>query len=409
MEQRYKKLSPMLVLSQAVPEPGERFRLIIEVRRKTERVMALVESNQGAVEHELKLVPSLVVELPFEAIHELAKSHYVTKIWRDLPIRALLDVAIPAVGGNKLHQLGLTGKDVVAAVLDTGIFPHPDLIKPTNRIIAWNDFVNNKKSAYDDNGHGTHVAGILAGNGYLSSGRFQGIAPEAKLVGVKVLDSNGSGRISTVLKGIEWCLSQMGPLKIRVINFSMGTTAQESYQEDPLCRAVRLVWEKGIVVCTAAGNQGPKAETIDSPGISPFTITVGNSDDRQTVTPQDDKLNPTSSRGPSIDKLVKPDLVAPGTEITSIWSNGGYKTQTGTSMATPVVTGAAALILQKWPNYKPAQVKRMLLSNTIDLNLDKYLQGTGELNLENLLNNNPKLKMWPENNRAWIARLKIGI
>jgi serine protease AprX len=379
-------------LSYLLKEPGfsrrrnTLHRLIVEFSdgKRTDRVSAIVGANKGKIHHELRLIPSLVVEVPFSTLEELARSQHVKKIWHDARVFALLDIAVPAVGGSKVQEMGFTGKDVTIAVIDTGIHPHRDLTTPNNRILSWNDLVNQRTSPYDDNGHGTHVAGIIAGNGRASNGKYKGMAPDARLVGVKVLDRNGSGMTSTVLAGIEWCIDHLSELNIKVLNLSMGSTAQESYRLDPLCRAVSSAWAKGIVVCTAAGNEGPQGRTIDTPGINPQTITVGNVDDRQTLTSNDDQLNQTSSRGPTIDNIPKPDILAPGTEITSLWINGGYRSLTGTSMSTPMVTGAVAQMFQKWPDLKPNQIKNMLMRNARSINLGSNLQGAGEINMERI-------------------------
>ena len=178
-----------------------------------------------------------------------------------------------------------------------------------------------------------------------------------------------------------------------MINLSLGSTAQESYRNDPLCRATTTAWRKGILVCAAAGNEGPEARTINSPGINPWVITVGNIDDQQTIISDDDRLNPTSSRGPTIDQLQKPDLIAPGTNITSLSNQGGYRSLSGTSMAAPLVAGAAAQILQKMPNATPDQLKRVLSRSALDRGLGPDLQGAGELNLSSIFNSKAVAKI----------------
>ncbi len=358
--------------------------LIIEAmnNRGLDRIAAMIDANQGKVHKEIRMIPSLVADLPFSSLEELARSRYVYKIWRDSPVYAQLDVATPASGGLIPYQAGITGKGIVIAVLDTGIDPHQDLTEPANRILAWKDFINQENSPYDDNGHGTHVAGIIAGNGRYSNGKYRGIAPEALLVGVKILDEEGSGRLSDVISAIEWCIDSLSALNIRAINLSIGSEVQESYRSDPLCRVTSTAWEKGIIVCAAAGNSGPKPKSINTPGINPVVITVGNLDDQNTITNIDDILAPSSSRGPTLDRLIKPDLVAPGTNITSLKVGGGYTTLSGTSMATPLVTGAVALILQKWANLNPDQIKRVLMRKARDIGVGPNLQGAGALDLE---------------------------
>ncbi|HEX7714606.1 MAG TPA: S8 family peptidase [Bacillota bacterium] len=384
------KLSTRLINPEFSGRPEKPLRVIIEHSgRKTDRITSLIENNQGKVNREIGLFPGLAVELPYSVLEELAHSRHVHKIWHDAPVRILLDVAVPTVGGTQVQQAGFTGTGVNVAVLDTGIYPHPDLVTPSNRILAWNDLVNHKENPYDDNGHGTHVAGIIAGNGYKSDGKYTGMAPETRLIGIKVLDQDGEGVISTIISGIEWCINNFATLKLRAINLSMGSAAQESYRSDPLCRAATAAWRKGIVVCCAGGNEGPDSGTIDSPGINPKTITVGNLDDQQTLSPSDDRLSDTSSRGPTIDRLMKPDILAPGTNITSTWKNGGYRSLSGTSMSTPVVTGAVAQIVQKWPKLKPDQIKRQLLKNARDIGLGTNLQGAGVLDLERIFKLTP--------------------
>lgn len=351
----------------------------------TDQLATACEANQGRIYREIGLIRSLAVELPHGCLEELIRFRAVRKIWLDFPVRVCLDVAVPSTGATQLHQLGFCGKGIVVAIIDTGIFPHPDLTQPTGRIQAWHDLVSGQLQPYDDNGHGTHVAGIVASSGQLSLGKYAGMAPQAELIGVKVMDRDGGGELSTVIAGIEWCLNHQSRYKIRIINLSLGAEAQESYLNDPLSRATYLAWKKGVVVCAAAGNEGPQSGTINTPGINPITITVGNSNDQATIPSDDDRLNDSSSRGPTIDNLVKPDLLAPGTQITSLWPDGGYRTLTGTSMATPMVSGAAALLLEAFPHYTPSQVKQRLLDNAKDLGLASNLQGAGLLNLENIV------------------------
>ncbi|HEY8462648.1 MAG TPA: S8 family peptidase [Bacillota bacterium] len=381
-----RKLSPLV---RATYDPlgknEDKSRLIVELTRpRNDRIYSLIESNRGRIRRELNLIPSIAVELPTLCLEQFARCQLVKKIWYDAKVQTCLDVAVPVIGGTAARQLGLTGAGVVVAVIDTGIYPHPDLTVPENRILAWHNLVGTQTTPYDDNGHGTHVAGIIAGNGHSSKGRYCGVAPQACLIGIKALEADGSGTLSTVISGIEWCLKNRTALKIDIINLSLGSLAQESYRTDPLCRATSAAWKAGIVVCTAAGNEGPDTGTINTPGINPLIITVGNSNDQQTISGNDDQLNNTSSRGPTIDNLIKPDLLAPGTEVTSLWNRKGYKTLTGTSMATPMVAGAVALILEKWPTLKPDEIKGLLKKHARSLGLGALLQGAGVLNIENI-------------------------
>lgn len=392
------KLSRLLKELDSRHRPQDRCRLIVELSNgKTDRVASILSANHCRINREIRIIPSLVVEAPFFSLEELARARHVRRIWYDSPAYALLDVAVPTVGGSYAQELGLTGKDIVVAVLDTGIHPHPDLTVPTNRILSWNDLVNEKPDPYDDNGHGTHVAGIIAGNGTASRGEYKGMAPEAKLVGVKVLNGTGTGSTSTVISGIEWCINNQSSLHIRAINLSLGTTAQESCHLDPMCRAATAAWKRGMVVCAAAGNEGPKPKTINSPGINSRIITVGNLDDRQTINWRDDRLNQSSSRGPTPDDIAKPDLVAPGTRITASGVHRVYTTMTGSSMATPMVTGAVAQILQKQPSLTPDEIKQLLIRNARDMGLGPNLQGAGVLNMKGVLDSFERSRSYRKN------------
>lgn len=379
------KLSPELRKAEYRENPDQPCRIIVELSHPAAgRIAAFVNHKQGRIYRKVDVFPGLVVELPFSNIEEMTWSPYIKRIWQDTKVQALMDIAVPTVGGLIPQEAGFTGKDMVAAVIDTGIFPHLDLVYPENRIIGWYDLVNGKNSPYDDNGHGTHIAGIIAGNGIRSRGRYRGMAPQAKLVGVKALDSNGSGNTSDVIAAIEWCIANRAKYDIKAINLSLGSTAQDSCRNDPLCRAATAAWRNGIVVCVAAGNDGPEPGTITTPGINASVITVGNLDDQATIEWDDDQLNPSSSRGPTIDNISKPDILAPGTAINSLRVPRGYRAFSGTSMATGIATGAILQILQKNPDLKPDEVKSVLLNNTRLLELDSNQQGAGVISLKDV-------------------------
>jgi len=244
------------------------------------------------------------------------------------------------------------GQGITAAVLDTGISLHPDFDR---RIKAFQDFVNGKQMIYDDCSHGTHVAGILAGSGKISGYVYSGMAPACDLCIVKVLDDKGNGSVEQLLKGIEWILQNRWRYRIRLVNLSMGMVSGEAaHREAELIRAVEHLWDEGLIVVVSAGNTGPEEGSVAVPGNSGKVITVGA------------QGSLFSGRGPTKDLLQKPDLTAPGTHVISC--NGNYTTKrsaayiakTGTSMATPVVTGAIALLLSKYPDLDNSEVKNRL-------------------------------------------------
>jgi serine protease AprX len=385
------KVSPVLLKSEFTENPEQKCRLIVEMASaRSDKVASYIEASEGKVHREMKLFPVVVVEVPYSALEMMSYSPHIRKIWHDVKVRTLLDVAVPTAGGAKAQGFGFTGKDITVAVIDTGIYPHPDLIYPESRIIAWQDLINERTYPYDDNGHGTHVSGIIAGNGFASRQKYKGMAPEAKLIGIKALNQKGEGNTSDIISALEWCINNQKTYEIRAINLSLGSTAQDSSREDPLCRAVSAAWSSGIVVCIAAGNDGPDAKTINTPGINPSAITVGNLDDKGTEDLTDDSISDSSSRGPTIDNEIKPDLLAPGTNITSLRNGGGYRSLTGTSMATPMVTGSVAQLLQKSPNMRPDQIKMALKRNARTMGLKSFNQGSGALSISELFEEEKK-------------------
>ena len=243
------------------------------------------------------------------------------------------------------------------------------------------------------------MAGIAAGNGFCSKGQYRGIAPEANIVVVKILDAEGKGNAADVLAGLQWVMDNREKYNIRVANLSIGTLDVGS--TDPLVRAVEYAWEQGVVIVVAAGNNGPDYKTVTSPGISRKVITVGASDDHNSVTIWGTSLVNFSGRGPTSECIIKPDVLAPGSEIISCLStsdsiskrrhddlkivNDFYVKMSGTSMATPVISGAVALLLEKYPNLTPDDVKYRIKNSAVNLNYPPNQQGWGLLNVQRLL------------------------
>lgn len=302
------------------------------------------------------------------------------------------------LGVDYLWQQGINGTNVTIAIIDTGIDnTHKDLDdiddNPTTndtKVILFKDYVNNRDDldpsdgmdAYDDNGHGTAVAGILAGTGYLSKGKFKGIAPAAKLIVIKVIDKEGNGDINSIIKGINFAVNH----NANVISMSLGA---EAVQYDPMLDAVENAIEQGIVVVAAAGNEGTGEGTykgtISSPGVSLRVITVGASYANKFVFSW-------SSKGPTKYRYYpKPDIVAPGDYIITTKKNGttyvdypkpgsGYCRFLGTSASTPYVSGVVALLKQAYPDKDPLSLKLALMRGALNLNEDYFSQGAGLVN-----------------------------
>ena len=291
---------------------------------------------------------------------------------------------------NTPKALPYTGENVGIAVLDTGIFPHMDFSLPQNRITAFYDFISGRKKPYDDNGHGTHICGICSGNGIAAQGKYCGIAPKSHLIVGKILDSEGNGSISSILEAIRWVIETKDIYRTRILNISIGTDGSEPISEDSvLVRGVNEAWDAGLIVVAAAGNNGPAPMSVTAPGISRKIITVGAADDYKHIYIRGRKISNYSGRGPTKECIQKPDVVAPGSNIISCDSRlikgTGYTSRSGTSMATPIVSGAIALLLEKYPSMTNKDVKLRLRGSCDDLGLPKSQQGWGLLNLDRLL------------------------
>lgn len=282
------------------------------------------------------------------------------------------------------YTIGLTGKGVGVAVLDTGLFPHRDF---DNRITAFKDCVNHQSCPYDDCGHGTHICGIIGGSGLVSDGRYQGMAPGCDLIPIKVLDRKGNGYAADVLAGIAWLIEKKEELGIRIVNISVGSYGKKGMSENSaLVRGVNRAWDAGLVVVVAAGNNGPRRMTITTPGISRKVITVGCSDDNMEVLVAGNRMIDYSGRGPTAACICKPDLVAPGCSVVSCSCRPDkYTIKSGTSMSTPIVSGAIALLLEKYPDMTNKDVKLKLMESSDDIGLPKNQQGWGLLNIKRLL------------------------
>src|SRR5580704_11506359 len=345
----------------------------------------------------LDILNGHVLEVPNAVLTQLAAHPAVFRVHEDRDTFTHNYRTALTVGATTVVQaMGLTGRGIGVAVIDSGITTyHDDLTVGASttlypygnqRVAKFVDFVNGRALPYDDNGHGSHVAGTILGNGADSSGQKAGMAPGAALVALKVLDLNGQGKISNILAALNWVALNASTYHIRVVNLSVGAAIKESYLTDPLTRAAKVLTDQGIVVVAAAGNLGENAAGqaqyggITAPGNAPWVLTVGASSTQGTLARADDIMGAYSSRGPTfLDWGAKPDLVAPGTGTMSLavpgstffttkapylvkGSNGAltYLALTGTSMATPVVSGTVALMLQANPALTPNLVKAIL-------------------------------------------------
>ncbi len=285
---------------------------------------------------------------------------------------------------ERAHRKGYFGEKIGVAVLDTGIYPHPDFGK---RIVCFRDYIKGRTTPYDDNGHGTHIAGIIGGDGTASNGKYMGIAPDCHFIIIKILDGRGNGNTENVVESIEWLVSNKEQYGIRIMNISIGMVLEsENAERRRLLQAVDYAWDHGVVVVAAAGNNGPGENSVTIPGVSRKIITVGCCDDtREQI--GNARLKPDySGQGPTESCIVKPELVVPGTNVISCSALSGlYVKKSGTSMAAPIVSGSVALLLSKYPGFSPADVKLRLYERAVDMNLPSSKQGWGMVDIGRLL------------------------
>jgi serine protease AprX len=376
------KADPALLKTAEQAGPAPISVIVRESRPRSDRTEALVRRLGGRISHELPIVGGFSARLPANRLGRLARSALVQRVWGDGRVRMSTDTSQintstppnnvwqQTIRLDQAWQKGWNGSGVTVALLDTGVTQNADL---GNRVLARVDFTPDQ-DGLDHYGHGTHMAGIIAGDGSMSGGQWSGVAPRANLVSVKVAGADGSTDVSVVIAGLQWVVSHRSDYNIRVLNLSFGTNSQQSYLVDPLDYAVEQVWFSGITVIVAAGNRGPAAGTVNKPADDPFVSSVGAADLNGTQGSGDDSVASFSSRGPTQDGVAKPGVVAPGVTIVSDRAPGStidqayasarvgtsYFKGTGTSQAAAVVSGVVALMYQVNPNLTPDVVKAIL-------------------------------------------------
>ena len=376
-------------------------------------VAALVRALGGTLGRQLPILDAQVANVPNLSLLLLTSSSLVKRIAMDRPTFRTMERTGATIGSTLARQeFGYDGTGVTVAVIDSGVTSwHDDLTGTTGgsqRVDRFVDFVNGYPAPYDDYGHGTHVAGIIAGNGFDSNGARAGIAPGVRLAVLKVLDGAGQGRMSDVIAAFDYVIANQQAFPVRVINVSLGAGVYESYNADLLTLAAKRAVDAGIVVVAAAGNNGRRNGTaaysgVTAPGNAPWVLTVGAASHGGTVDRTDDTVAGFSSRGPTrVDRAAKPDLVAPGVGIESLSDPNSsmygsrspylldgtvptaylpYLSLSGTSQATPVVSGTVALMLQAAPALTPNLVKAILqYTAQAYAGYDALTQGAGFLN-----------------------------
>lgn len=292
------------------------------------------------------------------------------------------------VGAGFAYERGIYGEGIGVAVLDSGVNDrHPDL---NGRLVYSYNYLTASAESPDDCGHGTHICGITGGTGVASGGRYQGLAPRCHFLSLKVLDSRGNGSSASVIQALYWLIDHRREYDVRLVNISVGST-ETGREKSELLRAVEEAWDAGLIVCAAAGNQGPAPSSVTAPGTSPRVITVGSSDDGRAVRVGGARRTHYSGRGPTASCVQKPEVVAPGAYLISCSASfekpgqSPYTAKSGTSMATPVVTGALALLLSKERTLTNKETKLRLYSSCKNLGLPRNQQGWGQIWIPGLL------------------------
>ncbi|MBW3588312.1 MAG: S8 family serine peptidase [Actinobacteria bacterium] len=370
-----------------------------------------VRKTGGTVKEQLPIVNGFSATIPARAITTLAADPNLRSLTKNRAGKfemlsydeTNVNSSSPkSTGASKLWAETDYGSGIGIAVIDTGISPMNDFTKLNGHRIVHGPDLSGEGNLLDTYGHGTVMAGLIAGDGYdsqsNSSGAHVGLAPKSHLISIKVAGANGVADVSTILAAMHWVAAYRDQFNIRVMNLSWGTKGTQSYKHDPLNYAVQRLWQLGIVPVVAAGNSGSKAGTITKPADDPFVLTVGAYNDKQNLDMADDMIPSWSSRGPTLaDNLTKPDIVAPGRYITSTRSYGStiekeypkalfspsYIRGSGTSQAAAVTSGAVALLLKKKPHLAPAQVKYAIMS--VGSQINAYTandQGAGRLHID---------------------------
>jgi len=376
--------------------PNQTVKVIVQYKQAPRAAaMSRAQSLGGRLSNRLSLINGAAFSVPAASLAALANDPEVAYVSLDHPLKGMDDYTDAAMNVSTAWNEGYNGSGITIAVIDSGINDSTsDLWNSSNnsRVLYHQDFTGTGsaswRTTYDPYGHGTHVAGIIAGNGNKSAGRYAGVAPQANLVDLRVLDVNGSGTDSMVIAAIQQAIALKSTYNIKVINLSLGRGISESYTQDPLDQAVESAWKAGIVVVTAAGNFGRISVngsngygTVACPGNDPLVLTVGAMKSMGTYSRTDDQIASYSSKGPTTyDHVVKPDVVAPGNLVVSLDAHGStldteypgnevagnstshdYFILSGTSMATPAVAGGVALLLQQAPTLTPDQIKARLM------------------------------------------------
>ena len=426
---KHNKIASDLLDQLGNESPSKLVKVILQLDGKpTGQLNALLSSNGVKIKKQFANLDSFALELPLNVVNALSQFPEVGLVSVDSEVMTLGGHVAHTTGADNVRAMSadgaLDGSGIGIAILDSGIFGgHTSFLDTQtgqSRILVNQDFTGEGRTD-DPYGHGTHVAAAAAGNGMIAKGEYIGIAPRAKLLNLRVLNSKGVGTVSSVLSALNWLMQMAPAYNVRVVNMSLGMPAINSYKFDPLCVAVRKLVDKGIVVVAAAGNNGKNSAgqkiygQIHAPGNEPSALTVGAVDTHGTDTRADDTIATYSSRGPTrsfwtdangvkhYDNIIKPEISAPGNKTVFAESPNNYLLAqnpsldsgvsssparkqmmlSGTSMAAPLAAGTAALMLEVNPTLTPNLVKSLMMYSAQQLaSFNTFEQGAGELNVD---------------------------
>ena len=355
---------------------------VIVYVKDIDKAIEYFKSHNFKIIKTYKFINAICVELDMRDLDKITKSNYVNFVSSQAQVFAQVNIAKSIINVKTFYDNNFYGKGINVAIIDTGITNHIDFLFPTNRVIYFKDFTSNsEQNMYDDNGHGTFIAGVIASNGVAGAKQFSGVAPQCNLIILKALDKDGQSSSVEMLEAMQWVFDNKEKYNIDIVCMSFG--AMPTSKLDPLMKGAEKLWDSGIVVVAAAGNSGPDKNTIKSPGTSRKIITVGSMDDCRNDKGEYEiknfKIADFSSRGPAFE-FYKPDMVVSGVNLTSCGIKSTYTKMSGTSVSAPLVAGVCCLIIERY-NRKitPNQIKTMLEHFCTPIVRDRNSEGFGFL------------------------------
>lgn len=352
--------------------------------------------NGGKIKYEYNNVNAIACDISPYGIDKLTEIPESRFIILDYKATLCLKNTQDALGLSTARLFNLTGKNIGIGLVDSGVYPHPDLTFSREAVVFFKDLINGFEKPYDDNGHGSFLSGCIAASGYSSSKQYMGISPDACLCVIKAFDASGNGFMSDIIKAIDILIEEREKHNIRIICLPFEFQNLSQFKLNPLEAIIKKSVELGITVIVPSGNFGPQPYSIYSPGNMKEVITVGGV---SYDTKQNNSICSFSGRGPTKNGTLKPDIVAPCMNITSLSSNTSYNpmlkikpvlntpytTKSGTSIACAIITGICALILEKTPTLTPQDLKAILGISTVSIKDNKFSQGKGMVTFEKII------------------------